>query len=158
MQAAFCSSTHFVLGVSCVCSSFSLGFVLVLFQFLPCFFLVLALPHYVFLRVWATISQLFKTLFSHTAGRSSVGIHPAAFRGTVSSGSLGKGRSCQYFMIKLLQWKTQTCGALFWKGRGANRFFFTVTGTGPKTIVAGFFFFSEVKFRAGFLFFPHIAV
>lgn len=33
-------------------------------------------------------------------------------------------------------------------------FFFIVTGTGPKTIVAGFF--SEVKFKAGFLFFPHI--
>lgn len=47
------------------------------------------------------LASCLKTLFSHTAGRSSVGIHPAAFRGTVSSGSLGKGRSCQYFIIKL---------------------------------------------------------
>lgn len=142
MQAALCSSTHFVLGVSCVCSSFSLGFVLVLFQFLPCFFLVLALPHYVFLRVWARISQLFKkSSFSHTAGSSSVGIQPTAFRDTVSSGFLGKGRSCQYFIIKLRSlWKTQICGALFERTGVQIEFFFIVTGTGPNTIVAGIFF------------------
>lgn len=58
-----------------------------------------------------------KTLFSHTAGSSSVGIQPAAFRNIVSS--LGKGRSCQYFLMKL-QWKTQTCGALFLKGQGGK--------------------------------------
>lgn len=38
---------------------------LVLFQFLPCFFLILALPHYFFLRLWAGISQ-FKTLYFPT--------------------------------------------------------------------------------------------
>lgn len=32
--------------------------------------------------------------------------------------------------------------------------FFIMTETGPKTILAGFF--AEVKFKAGFLVFPHI--
>lgn len=119
---------------------FSLGFVLVLFQFLPCFFLVLALPHFVFLRVWARINQLFKNLiFPHCWSIQCWS--PAAFRSTVSSGSLGKGRSCQYFIIKLGSFNGRSKPVEHFLERAGVQigFFFIVTGTGPKTIVAGFF-------------------
>lgn len=105
---------------------------------------------------WARISQLFKNLFSHTAGSPSVGVQPAAFRSPVSSGSLRKGRSCQYFIIKLgiFNGRPKPVEHFFERAGVQIGFFFIVTGTGPKAIVAGVF--SEVKFKAGFLFFPYI--
>lgn len=102
------------------------------------------------------LASCLKTLFSHTAGSSSVGVQPAAFRSTVSSGSLGKGRSCQYFVIKLgsFNGRPKPVEHFFERAGVQIGFFFIVTGTGPRTILAGFF--SEVKFKARFLFFPHI--
>lgn len=86
------------------------------------------------------LASCLKILFSHTAGSSSVGIQPAAFRSTVSSDSLGKGRSCQYFTIKLgsVNGRPKPLEHFFERARVQIGFFFIVTETGPKTIVAGF--------------------
>lgn len=140
MQAAFCSSTHFVLGVSCVQLLLLFG-ICVGFVPVPSMFLFSFGPSTLFSSEYGQeLASCLKTLFSHTAGSSSVGVQPAAFRSTVSSGSLGKGRSCQYFIIKLGSFNGGPKPVEHFFERAEVQIgFFIMTETGPKTILAGFF-------------------